>query len=89
MNRCSLDFLDARIKSIRSSGDLEKDVAKVASIFWYEIIRNHPFCDGNKRTAAESALFLVGINRYRLNMPPNGIIYLSLKIANDDIKNSG
>lgn len=85
LNRGSLDFLDSKLRSVRLSGDPAKDVAKAASILWYEIIRNHPFCDGNKRTAAETALFLIKTNDFRLNMPPNGIIYLSLKIANKDI----
>lgn len=85
LNKGSLDFLDSKLKSVRLTGDERKDVGKVASILWYEIIRTHPFCDGNKRTAAESTLYFAKINRFRLNMPPNGIIYLSLKIANSDI----
>ncbi len=85
LNKGFLDFLGSKLKSVRLSGDKLKDVGKVASILWYEIIRNHPFCDGNKRTAAEAALYFVKINGFRLNIPPNGIIYLSLKIANKDI----
>ncbi|MFZ2455802.1 MAG: Fic family protein [Candidatus Altiarchaeia archaeon] len=85
LNKGSLDFLDSKLKSARLTGDERKDVGKGASILWYEIIRNHPFCDGNKRTAAESTLYFAKINSFRLNMPPNGIIYLSLKIANNDI----
>ncbi len=85
MNKGPLEFIDSKLGSLKPSGDFSKDLAKAAAILWYEIIRNHPFCDGNKRTAAESALFIVKTNDYRLNMPPNGIIYLSLKIANNDI----
>jgi death-on-curing family protein len=85
LNKGPLDFIDSKLRSLKLSGDFSKDLAKAASILWYEIIRNHPFCDGNKRTAAESALFLIKTNEYKLNMPPNGIIYLSLKIANNDI----
>jgi len=85
LNKGSLDFLGSKLKSVRLTGDELKDVGKVASILWYEIIRNHPFCDGNKRTAAESALYFTKINGFSLNIPPNGIIYLSLKIANNDI----
>lgn len=85
LNKGPLDFIGSKLKAVRLTGDEQKDVGKVASILWYDIIRNHPFCDGNKRTAAESTMYFAKINGFKLNIPPNGIVYLSLKIANNDI----
>ncbi|MBI4170817.1 MAG: Fic family protein [Candidatus Aenigmarchaeota archaeon] len=83
--RGDLDFLISRAKSIKLGDDLKKDLAKAASIFWYYIIQNHIFTDGNKRTATETAKLLCNVNNFELDLPPNGFIYISLKIANNDI----
>ena len=68
------------------SNDFKRDVAKAAATVWYYIIQNHVFVDGNKRTATEAAKLLCKINSFKLDFPPNGFIYISLKIANNDIK---
>ncbi len=80
-----LEFIVSKIKSIKLTEDPKKDVAKATATLWYYIIQNHVFVDGNKRTATESAKFFCKINSFTLNFPPNGFIYISLKIANNDI----
>ena len=81
-----LEFILSKIKSYKLSGDTKRDIAKAAATLWYYIIQNHVFVDGNKRTATEAVKMLCKINFFELGLPPNGFIYISLKIANNDIK---
>lgn len=85
VNEGELDFIISKLKSKRLKGDLKKDLASLAGILWFEIITNHPFLDGNKRTATGSMLYFLGQNNYILKVKENNLIYLSLKIANNDI----
>ncbi len=85
VNEGALDFMISRIKSRRLSLDRKKDIAKGAASFWHDIIVNHPFTDGNKRTATEAMLMFIELNDFKLESPPNGLIYMSLQLANNDI----
>ena len=60
-------------------------MASLAGIIWFEIIINHSFLDGNKRTATGSMLYFLKQNKSCLNAQENNLIYLSLQIANKDI----
>lgn len=60
-------------------------MTKGAATIWHDIITNHPFLDGNKRTAIEAMLMFIELNDYKLESPPNGLVYISLKLANNDI----
>lgn len=81
----SLDFLETKIQAKKLKENLERNVVDVASIYWYEIITNHPFVDGNKRTAVEVVLHFLHVNNFKLNCGMNALIYTSLRIANKDI----
>ncbi|HDH41523.1 MAG TPA: type II toxin-antitoxin system death-on-curing family toxin [Candidatus Altiarchaeales archaeon] len=85
VNEGALDFMISKIKSRRPSLDRKKDIAKGAATIWHDITVNHPFIDGNKRTATEAMLMFIDLNDYELKSPPNGLIYISLKLANNDI----
>ncbi|MBI2583972.1 MAG: type II toxin-antitoxin system death-on-curing family toxin [Candidatus Aenigmarchaeota archaeon] len=81
-----LHFIISRVESKRFTGNRKKDVASIASIYWCEIIRNHVFTDGNKRTATETMKLFLKMNGVEIEAPYNGLIYISLKIANGDMK---
>lgn len=81
-----IDFIVAKIKSKRLSRNLKRDVANMASILWYDVISNHPFTDGNKRTATEVMKLFLKLNGFGLQGSANALVYISLKIANRDIK---
>ncbi len=70
---------------LRDSGLLESAIARGAQMFAYSetgdiieaacaiaegIIRNHPFVDGNKRTAFATIASTFAVNGYRLEMEP-------------------
>lgn len=75
----------SRLEALKISGNRKKDVIKGATIIWFDIISGHPFVDGNKRAATESVKLFLKLNDFRLNAPENGLIYISLQIANSDI----
>jgi death-on-curing protein len=57
------------------------DAATLAAAYAYGIARNHPFVDGNKRTAAVvSETFLV-LNRYRLATTDAELVVAFLALA--------
>lgn len=47
----------------------ERDIFVLAAAYAYGITRNHPFIDGNKRTAFLAAYTFLGINGWELNAP--------------------
>ncbi len=85
LNEGNLTSVLSRLESLRISGDRKKDIIKGAAIIWFDIISNHPFLDGNKRTATESLKIFLKLNDFKLDAPENGLIYISLQIANGDI----
>lgn len=59
----------------------EPDAAELAAAYAYGIARNHPFVDGNKRTAAVvSETFLV-LNGYSLNATDAELVVAFLALA--------
>lgn len=58
INKGQLEYLITKIETKHKDRIHKKQIAKIAAIIWKDIIQNHPFLDGNKRTATESmALF--------------------------------
>jgi death on curing protein len=43
----------------------EQDIARLAAALLFGIAKNHPFAQGNKRTAWTAALVLIELNGYR------------------------
>jgi death on curing protein len=58
----------------------EPDLCDLAAAYAYGIARNHPFVDGNKRTALVSSLTLLELNGHRSTstQAENVIVFLSL-----------
>lgn len=53
----------ARPKNLFAYG--EHDIAALAAAYAFGIVRNHPFVDGNKRTAFMTAVFFLELNGHR------------------------
>lgn len=68
-----MGLLESSLARPRNSFSYEpnRDIFDIAAEYAYGIIRNHPFIDGNKRTAfATAAIFLLA-NNYALNKEKN------------------
>ena len=56
----------ARPKQLFSYGGSKVDIARLAAAYAFGLARNHPFVDGNKRTALVVSLLFLAINGYTL-----------------------
>jgi death-on-curing protein len=74
-----LESAMARPRNLAAYG--EPDAAALAAAYAYGIARNHPFVDGNKRTAAVvSETFLI-LNGYRLKAGDAELVVAFLALA--------
>ena len=55
---------------------LHPSVFEMAGAYLYHLARNHPFVDGNKRTALMCALVFLGLNGQRLRADPDDLYAL-------------
>lgn len=86
INRGGLDFLITKIESKHADKDLRKQIAKISAILWMDIIQKHPFMDGNKRAATEAVMLFLQKNKFVLETPLAGKVYVSLSIANNEMR---
>lgn len=70
---------------IRDAGQLEAalfrprsgyyaDIVEEAAALWESLSHNHPFIDGNKRTAFASMLVFLELNGWRMTAPAGGVL---------------
>jgi len=52
---------------------LHPSVFEMAAAYLFHVARNHPFVDGNKRTALMCALVFLGLNGERLEARPDAV----------------
>ncbi len=55
---------------------LHGNAFEMAAAYLFHIARNHPFIDGNKRTALMCALVFLGLNGLRLEAEPDALYEL-------------
>ena len=63
----------------------EPDIAELAASYGYGIARNHPFIDGNKRTAFVAALLFLAFNHYSFKASDSDKVIVMLKVAAGEI----
>ncbi len=68
LNEHALDYLVEAVHSEVFGRELYPDIHDKASLYLYNIIRNHIFRDGNAGTALETALLFLKTNGYRLTL---------------------
>ena len=85
LNRSNLNFLVAQIEAKYKDKDFKRQIVKIGAITWMSLIHGHSFIDGNKRTATETKQMFFDKNGYYLETSTAGLVYTSLKIANNEI----
>ena len=60
---------------------LHKDLYEMAAAYAYHLCKNHPFVDGNKRTALVCALVFMEINDVSIQDPKGQLKAAMLKVA--------
>jgi death on curing protein len=63
----------------------ETDLAVLAAAYGFGVARNHPFVDGNKRTAFASVIVFLGLNGIELDAPPETATAIMLSLAAGEI----
>ena len=86
LNSSNLNFLITQIESKYKDMDFQRQIAKIGAIVWMSLVQGHSFIDGNKRTATESMQLFFEKNGYNLETSTAGLVYTSLKLANNEIK---
>jgi death on curing protein len=72
-------------RPINKFGYGESDLANLAAACGFGIARNHPFVDGNKRTALASMIVFLGLNRFDLDAPREQATAIMLGLAAGEI----
>jgi death on curing protein len=75
----------ARPRQQFAYGDPTPDIPALAAAYGYGIARNHPFIDGNKRTAAVVCETFVDLNGWRLNATDEDMYATFLQMAAGEI----
>lgn len=65
--------------------DLYPDLFMIAAALMDSLVRNHPFMDGNKRTAITSTAMFLLINGFRLEVENNEMVRFSLACAQSQL----
>ena len=63
----------------------ESDLSVLAAAYGFGIARNHPFVDGNKRTALAAMIVFLGLNRIDLDAPQEAATAIVLGLAAGEI----
>jgi len=72
----------ARPQNLAGCG--EPTVFKLAASYAYDIARNHPFIDGNKRTAFVASALFLRMNGQRLSAEPAEAAVVFLRLASGE-----
>jgi death-on-curing protein len=63
----------------------ETGLAALAAAYGFGVARNHPFIDGNKRTAMASIIVFLGLNGIELDAPQAAATAMILSLAAGEI----
>ena len=80
-----LDSAVQRPRTAFSGKDLYPDLFTKAAALGHSLVLNHPFVDGNKRTAWEAMHTFIEENGYSLRAEPNEIVELMLRIEDKSL----
>ncbi len=67
----------------------ETDLAALAASYAFDLARNHPFIDGNKRVAFASFLVFLGLNGVRFRVEPAHATASILALAAGELDEDG
>ena len=64
---------------------LHENVHSMAAVYAFHLCQNHPFFDGNKRTALASALIFLRVNGIRVRDPRSALISVMYRVAKGEV----
>lgn len=84
-DRGGLGAAAARPQMTFGGEDLYPDLAAKAAALMHSLVMNHPFADGNKRTGAMAAEFLLRINGHDLVASDEELVEVTLAVARGEV----
>jgi death-on-curing protein len=75
----------ALARPINKFGYGERSIPRLAAAYCFGIARNHPFIDGNKRTALASMIVFLGLNGFDINASQEAMTTTILGLAAGEI----
>ena len=86
LNEGALAYLIEVVSSVMFGMPLYPNLSDKVDLYVYNIIANHIFSDGNKRTGLEAAILFLDLNGYRINKnTPKVILYdFTIKVASGE-----
>jgi len=84
-----INLLSSALYMPESSFDgkyLHKTIPAMAAAYTFHICQNHPFIDGNKRTALASSLVFLDINGYALTCKDEKLYNEVMNVAKGEVK---
>ncbi len=76
-----LEAAAARPAASAFGADAYPTLSEKAAALFHSVVRNHPFTDGNKRTAVVAALFMFQVNGQRVIWQPEAALPVILSAA--------
>ncbi len=76
-----LDAAVARPAASAFGADAYPTLREKAAVLFHSVTRNHPFKDGNKRTATVALLFMLRVNGQRITWDPPEALDVILDVA--------
>ncbi len=80
-----LDSALARPRQLFTYGDPPPDLCALVASYAASIAKNHPFVDGNKRSAFMAAYTFLGLNGLELNADEAEAVAMMIALASSDI----
>lgn len=80
-------LLSSAIARPRNQFGYEEEVflARLAASYGYGLVKNHPFVDGNKRTAFQVMFAFLRINGFYLDAPESAVVIVMQQVAEGKI----
>ena len=75
----------ARPRHLFIYADRSPDIATMATAYAYGIAKNHPFMDGNKRTAVVVCETFIGLNAHQLHVSDEELYETFLTLAKGEL----
>lgn len=80
-DRERLEAAVARPASSAFGEDAYKTIQEKVSAMMHSVARNHPFTDGNKRTATMATIFMLHVNGYEVDWSADEALEIILQLA--------
>jgi death on curing protein len=80
----NLDYLIEAVQSEMFGEPLYPQIYDKAGVYMFNIVCNHVFSDGNKRTGLAAALVFLNINRFEMNLEKQELHDFTIKVASGE-----